>query len=167
MNIIRIALAGLSRTGKDTVAAMLQTKLALKKVCYGDLIKQDLFDPISEHFGFSPFTENDDEKDMIRPICEAWGNSCPDLEYRFYDNLPYLAVNPRIFRPAECAKWKEHGGVIWEVVRPGVYPKTVAEMEQLKECRKQGYIDGLILNDSTLEALAHNTFKLLKERFNI
>lgn len=160
---IRIALHGLARTGKDSVGRVLISLVpGLTRVAFGDLIKQDLDPVIREHFGFSAFTEINEEKELIRPVLVAWGYANhASIERRFFATLPALAVNTRIFRARECELWGAAGGVVWEVVRPGAIAAEPQELKELEECRSRGLITRVVRNHGTLEDLRAEVARVL------
>ena len=72
--MIRIALHGYARTGKDSAGKVLmQLCPQMKRVAFGDLIKEDLRSLVETHLGIDPFTEDDNQKRVIRDVLVAWG----------------------------------------------------------------------------------------------
>lgn len=68
---------------------------------------------------FDPFTENDAEKNVLRPILEKGGDLIYDHVFREYFRLCDAAwsagtsvVNPRLVRPEEGLAWRARGGQI-------------------------------------------------------
>lgn len=141
-----IAFAGYARCGKDTACAALEP-FGYKKVAFGDIIKSQLDDLCLKKFGFSAFTQHDDQKKKIRPLLEVFGDVNYDaITDEFFENLPEKAVNGRIVRLREAYKWKERGGHIVMIVRPEVAPATEWEAARLAELQEAGVIDMTILN---------------------
>jgi hypothetical protein len=74
-----IGVAGVARSGKDTVGYFAQELLyernkEISKQCgFADLLKQDLEKFCREKFGFTAFTKKDVQKEMIRPLLVAYG----------------------------------------------------------------------------------------------
>tara|TARA_R100000808_G_C2152693_1_gene162307 strand:- start:4501 stop:5091 length:591 start_codon:yes stop_codon:yes gene_type:complete len=74
-----IGVAGAARSGKDTVGHFTQELLyerneEISKQCgFADLLKNDLEKFCREKFGFSAFTKDDRQKEMIRPLLVAYG----------------------------------------------------------------------------------------------
>lgn len=164
---IRIALHGLARTGKDSVGRILMEAIpSLKRVAFGDIIKGDLDEVIRKHFGFSAFTEINEEKEIIRPVLVHWGYAnYASIERRFFEALPLHAVNTRIFRARECEHWVKAGGVVWEVLRPGAMPAEPKELEELTECRDRGFITRSIANFGTLDDLRNVVLAALRRDY--
>ena len=138
---IRVGFIGYSGCGKDTAAIRL-IQNGFMKVCFGDIIKQQVDALVLEHFGFSALTEKRKEKEQIRGLLEAWG----DLNYEaiteeFFCDLPPLAVNTRVARPEEAQEWNRLGGILICIRRPFINPATSWEAESLQrlysECRVQ------------------------------
>lgn len=148
----RIALAGYAGCGKDEAARALYP-LGFQRACFGDIIKAQLDPLIQEHFGFSAFTEDRTQKAQIRPVLEQWGEVNYDgVSRQFHENLPDLAVNTRIVRVREARRWRDMGGVIWYVDRPGVQAATEWEHERLTELSALGF-DAILLNNGSIAGL--------------
>ena len=150
----RIALHGYARVGKDEVGKILASRYGLGRVAFGDLIKSDLDELIHRHLGFSAFTTSDEQKAKIREVLVHWGYSnYQSIEKRFFDALPERAVNTRIFRARECSLWRERGGKILLVKRPGYNAAEPKEREELDQCIAAGLIDGVVHNDLDIKHL--------------
>jgi len=150
-----IAFAGYAREGKDAAASKL-ISLGWNRVAFGDIIKRQIDSLVQQHLGFSAFTENNVEKQQIRPILEQWGEVNYDGVMReFFDSLPTLAVNTRLVRLREAKEWIRRGGIILRIRRPGVDPATEWERTRLQELYDGGVIHDTVLNDGTIEQL-HN-----------
>jgi hypothetical protein len=148
-----IAFAGYAREGKDAAAQRLITS-GWKRCAFGDIIKVQLDPLMKEHLGFSAFTEDDTQKNQIRPILEQWGEVNYDGVIReFFDTLPPRAVNTRLVRLREAKEWMRRGGVILRIRRPGVEPATDWERDRLQELYDVGAIHDTILNEGTVEQL--------------
>lgn len=64
-----IGISGNSRTGKDTLFRLLnKIDPIFKRFALADSLKYELVDFIFDQYGISSFTENNDEKKLIRPI---------------------------------------------------------------------------------------------------
>jgi|TARA_R110000824_G_scaffold68589_1_gene177254 hypothetical protein len=76
---IVIGIAGVARSGKDTAGHFVQELLyernkELSKQCgFADLLKKDMEKFCREQFGFTSFTKEDHQKEMIRPLLVAYG----------------------------------------------------------------------------------------------
>lgn len=140
MTPIHIAFAGYAGSGKDTAALRLIER-GFKRVCFGDIIKRQIDPLIQEHLGFSAFTEDREQKTLIRGVLEQWGDANYEkIGEEFFRDLPPLAVNTRLVRVREAEKWVDGGGIILVVNRPGVEPSSKWEEQCLKElvdwCRR-------------------------------
>lgn len=159
--IDRVALAGFAGVGKD-VAAQVLVDRGYTRVCFGDIIKDQLDEVVRRHFGFSAHTPDREQKTRIRRTMESWGEDNYDqICQQFFDSLPAQAVNTRIVRVREARGWTALGGVIIEVVRPGVGPATSWERERWEELMRSGLIHGTIVNSGTPEQLHANLLKAL------
>jgi dephospho-CoA kinase len=158
---IRIGLTGYSRTGKDEVGRIL-VSCGFKRVALGDEGKRELDVAIRQHFGFSAFTEVDEEKQQIRRILEEWITArFEPLMTELIRLLPHNAVNTKILRPEEAERWRAAGGVIWHVTRPGEGPKTPNELVELGRMWKADLVDRVIENNGTLQELEDKVIELL------
>ncbi len=151
-----IGLTGYARSGKDTVASILQL-YGFVKVSMGDLIKASADPVLREYLGISAFTQDPAEKEIIRQFLVWHGYHRYDY---FFDKLKEACrghshlVNTRVFDIREAEWWVSEGGVIIEVRRPGITPAEPAEERNLKRLWDRGLIYGVINNDSDLETLA-------------
>jgi len=76
-NIV-IGICGHGRSGKDTFCEIAKNFLSKKKVAaarvaFADEIKRDLDSVCRHNIGFSAFTEDSDQKKLIRPLLVAYG----------------------------------------------------------------------------------------------
>lgn len=141
-----IAFAGYARCGKDTACDALVPH-GYKRVAPGDIIKRFSDSLCLKHLGFSAFTQVDEQKKLIRPLLETVGDTFYDaIMEEYFETLPEKAVNGRMVRPQEAYEWKERGGYIVMIVRPGVAPATEWEAARLAELQEAGVIDMTILN---------------------
>lgn len=162
--MLRIALHGYARVGKDEVGKILVSQHGLTRVAFGDLIKADLDALVQQHLGFSAFTDNDQQKSQIRQLLVHWGYAnYMSIEHRFFSSLPERAVNTRIFRALECYKWRDAGGSTYQVIRPGYGPAEPAEEAELKKCWDEGLIDGVIYNDKGIGDLAEQVQRIINK----
>ena len=65
-----IAIAGAANSGKDSLLHLLKERLPfqLRRFSLGDILKQELYQFVMENFGISTFTEDREEKNLIRPL---------------------------------------------------------------------------------------------------
>lgn len=69
-----IGISGVSRCGKNTLATILSSYFEnVKEVAFATKLKEELDPFIREKFGFSAFTENDEEKNQIRDLFVWYG----------------------------------------------------------------------------------------------
>ncbi len=74
-----IGISGIARSGKDTLAKsfkrIIEQKLELdvEIISLANQLKEDLDDLIIKNFGFSAFSDNTKEKNLIRPILVSYG----------------------------------------------------------------------------------------------
>ena len=159
----RIALVGFSRAGKDEVGKVLINH-GYERRAPGDIIKRQMRQQVSIHFGIDTFTEDDEEKAKIRPLLEAWGEvNYTGIQNEFFEDLPERCVNTKLVRWPEAEQWKAVGGSIYEVFRPGQAAATEWEEQQFEEVEARGLLDGVIRNGGTLEELretVETTFNL-------
>lgn len=140
-----VAFAGYARVGKDEASAAL-VDLGYTRTAFGSIIKREVDHLIQRYFGFSAFTEKDDEKALIRGVLESWGDACYDrINDELFRTLPRRAVNARIVRIKEAREWVNRGGAIIELQRPGFGPATDWERDRLDELRASGLITHTIV----------------------
>jgi hypothetical protein len=76
-----IGISGIARAGKDSLAKELKNLIEkdydveVKIIHLADRLKSDLDKLISCNFNFDVFTENNDEKELMRPILVAYGEA--------------------------------------------------------------------------------------------
>jgi len=73
-----IGICGNARCGKDTMAELIQEVLAdinikSKKINLADSLKDELRDFVSQTLGIDVYTDNTEEKNIIRPLLVTWG----------------------------------------------------------------------------------------------
>lgn len=149
----RIALTGYARSGKDEIGKLLISR-GYKRVAFGDIIKRQLDPLIRQHFGFSAFTEIDEEKRKIRGTLEHWGEDNYDAIFKeFFDTLPDVAVNTRLVRAREAQEWVRRGGIIVRVERPDRLPETDFAKRMADEITESGLVYATIVNGGSIEDL--------------
>lgn len=162
--IIRIALHGYARTGKDEIGIRLQNRLGLVRVAFGDIIKLQV-DPICKRYlGFSAFTTDRTQKAQIREFLVHWGYAnYQNILDELMKKLPGRCINTRIFALEEAVEWTNKGGVIVEVKRPGVRAAEPMEKLELKRCRERNLIKYVINNNGSLEDLDRKVGRLIEQ----
>lgn len=152
-----VGLTGYARTGKDTVAKLLQElEPRFVVVSMGNLIKASADQVLREYLGISAYTEDPKEKEIVRDFLVWHG-------YHKYDTFlerfkavcskhEYL-VNTRVFDLREAKWWVEQGGVLVEVQRPGYGPAEPVEERNLKRLREAGLVHATLVNDGDLNRL--------------
>lgn len=164
MNKNLIGLTGFARTGKDVVGDVL-VGLGHQRKCFGDVIKTQLNPFTTKHLGISAFTEIDDQKSVIRPLLELWGEvNYNNISREFFHNLPDKAVNTRMMTARQVAQWRAVGGIVVDVRRPGKGPATALEERSAADLEALRLIDLIIENDGTLEDLRRTTEALFGPR---
>jgi hypothetical protein len=73
-----IGICGNARCGKDTMAALIQEVLAdigvrSKKINLADCLKEEVAELVMSTLGIDVFTQNTEEKSIIRPLLVSWG----------------------------------------------------------------------------------------------
>ena len=148
-----IAFAGYAGAGKDEAAIPL-IQLGYTRKCFGDIIKRQLDPLIKTHFGFSAFTSNRTEKALIRRTLESWGeDNYEAIMAEYFKQIPERTVNTRLVRSREAQEWREHGGIVVLIERPGANGATDWERDRLKELYRASLIDRVICNRGGISEL--------------
>lgn len=82
-----IGICGYARSGKDTLFEALERILTNKeivRVAFADCLKRELDPLIQEQFGFSAWTDVDEEKELIRPIMVEYGRAKRKLDSKYW-----------------------------------------------------------------------------------
>ena len=96
-----IGIAGFARSGKDTAAKILQQKIKerwdidMKIVSFAKALKQDCDPFLQKHLGISAFSEIPLEKEIIRPILVAYGQSMKKDLATLYGSTKLFPPPPR------------------------------------------------------------------------
>lgn len=74
-----IGISGLARSGKDTLFELLSSKLnkervSSKRLAFADELKEECDDFLKSNIGISAFTEENSEKEIIRPFLVCYGS---------------------------------------------------------------------------------------------
>lgn len=137
-------IAGVARCGKDTLGKYLMQKLQkggfpCLAISFASALKHDLDDFLKDKLNISAFTENNTEKDVIRPILVSYGTDvCRKIDQNFWikkiDRKVKSSINNKIIvvipdvRYENEAKWiKQNGGFVIHLSRMGQKPANFHE----------------------------------------
>ena len=139
-----VGIAGLARSGKDSFFKFLEN-LKLNenpniRLAFADELKKELDNFLRSSFGISSFTEDIEEKKIIRPILVAYGmqkrlvsnglywiNKIEKEVNRNDNDYNFFITDVRF--PNEVLKIKEMGGFCIHVEREGNPPPNLEEEE--------------------------------------
>ena len=165
-----IAVGGNARSGKDTLANNLVDILAelnikAKKVSFAYALRESVDDFLLRELGISAFTEDKEEKDIIRPFLVFWGTDvmrCRDQNVWVKNIQKFLkpdSVNIiSDLRFTNELDWvKEKNGVSVMLSRKAVNPANKYEEEENKKLYKS-----VNLKFSLAEFGEENKDKILK-----
>ena len=148
-----IGVSGYARSGKDTFYE--RCKLILEKegykVCrfgFADALKQECDEFLSKHTGISAFTENEEEKEMIRPLLVTWGThirrkldaNCwikkiqGDVVQKLREGYYVFVTDVRFKNEAEWVKI--NSGMLVNITREGIGPANHDEHKQSHHLRR-------------------------------
>ena len=142
-----IGISGFARSGKDTFYERCKQILSSvgeesKRYSFADALKNELDELLVKYTGISAFTENNQEKEIVRPLLVTYGT---DVRRKLNENCWIekisegidldLGLNKHVFitdvRFLNEAKWiKNKGGILINVNREGVGPANKDEKEQ-------------------------------------
>lgn len=137
-------IAGVARCGKDTLGKYLMQKLQKNgfpclTISFASALKHDLDDFLKDKLNISAFTENNAEKDIIRPILVSYGTDvCRKLDQDYWikkiEKKVKSSINNKIIvvitdvRYENEAKWiKQNGGFVIHLSRMGQKPANFQE----------------------------------------
>jgi len=137
-------IAGVARCGKDTLGKHLISKLNKNSlpcinISFASALKMDLDLFLKEKLKISAFTENNTEKDLIRPLLVTYGTDVcrridPDFWIKRIDKKVKSSIQNKIIviitdvRYENEAKWiKQNGGFIIHLSRIGQKPANFQE----------------------------------------
>lgn len=139
-----IGISGLARCGKDTFSSFLIKKLSYIGVpsiqlSLADPIKRALDSTLKKDFGISAFTNNNEEKEFIRPLLVTYGTTLGrkkdenfwinKLEPKIQKNLErgFITVISDV-RHVNEAEWiQKKGGYVIHITRIGQKPTNLQE----------------------------------------
>lgn len=142
-----IGISGFARSGKDTFYERCKQILASvgeksKRYSFADALKSELDELLVKYTGISAFTENNREKEIVRPLLVTYGT---DVRRKLNQDCwiekitagvnTDLRLNNHVFitdvRFLNEAKWIKHnGGILININREGVGPANKDEQEQ-------------------------------------
>lgn len=137
-------IAGVARCGKDTLGKHLLNKLEKNKlpcinISFASALKSDLNNFLIDKIKISAFTENNAEKDLIRPLLVTYGTEvCRKIDQDYWikkiEKKVTSAINNKIIvvitdvRYENEAKWiKNNGGFIIHLSRINQKPANFQE----------------------------------------
>lgn len=104
--------------------------------------------------GVDAFTQEDRVKDRIRPLLEHGGYVILEqVEREMYDHIADyegLVINSRLFDVPQCQAWRDRGGLVIELHKPGVGPKTDYERTNVQAVRDAGLVNLDLHNRGTI-----------------
>ena len=138
-----IAIAGNARTGKDTlgnnfVKILNEQGIKAKTFSFANQLKESVNQFVIDQTGISAFTENKEEKKLIRPFLVCWGT---DVMRKINNNIWIEKLSGNLLgdhvniitdlRFANELKWiKESNGLSLLIKRDGINPANPYEEEQ-------------------------------------
>lgn len=109
-----IGISGAARVGKDTLCRALIREfkkinlIAIRKSIAGDTVKKDLQELLMQKLNIDSFTENTDEKTLLRPILVEYGKLMRNTSHGryFIDNFEYSRNTINIIPDIRYAEYK-------------------------------------------------------------
>jgi hypothetical protein len=109
-----IGISGAARAGKDTLCRALIREfkkinlIAIRKSIAGDTVKKDLQELLMQKLNIDSFTENTDEKTLLRPILVEYGKLMRNTSQGryFIDNFEYSKNTINIIPDIRYAEYK-------------------------------------------------------------
>ena len=136
-----IGICGVARSGKDTFYEALKhccPKQTLHRRAFADALKEECQEFLLQHVGISPFTQDEHEKQLIRPFLVTYGTYLrrkidPDCWIRIVENSINDSPGNEIFvitdlRYENELDWvKEKYGIVIHLSRSGIRPANQEE----------------------------------------
>ena len=139
-----IGISGLARSGKDTMAKhladIIESRLGVevKILSFADKIKWQMKDVTNEYYGISPYTEDTDEKQIIRDILVSHGETMKKVHGKtiwadlVIDNIKnseekFFPIISDVRFDFEAERIKEEGGVVVHISKIGNKPPNDIE----------------------------------------
>ena len=167
-----IGLSGKKRNGKSTAADI------ILDLMQGDSVKISLATPIKVDIqGLMGVPIDDNNKEIIRPVLQAYGESMKqlfgsdywvklaDYKWRQYSPFTTVMVCDDIRFPLEAEWIRSLGGIVVKINRPGFDDSSDHHVSETAiDSIKPDYI---IDNDSTQQHLRNNIINMLKYATNL
>ena len=132
-----IGLCGHARSGKDTFCELAKSFLSKKKVgaaraAFADQLKRDLDSLCRNKVGCSAFTDDPEEKKLIRPLLVAYGTDVIrkidenwwidklEVNLSLYQEYGLIPIVTDVRYPNELEWVKKHNGVNIYITRKGI-----------------------------------------------
>jgi len=148
-----IGITGFARSGKDTFYQRAANFLAKEghssaRIAFADALKNELNELLTTHTGISAFTEEDQDKELIRPLLVTYGTH---IRRHLNQNCWIEKVQPRVIhhlnegdyvfvtdvRYENEAQWiNMNGGTLVSVCREGIKPANHEEHKQSVRMKK-------------------------------
>ena len=152
-----IGISGLARSGKDTLAKYLSEviweDIGIRPQVYSfaDKIKWHLKDVISDHYGISAYTEDTEEKKIIRDILVCHGETMKKIHGKtvwadlMFKNLnkgetKHFPIIPDVRFDFEAKYIQEKGGQVVHISKIGNLPPNKIEEENDPLCRESANV---------------------------
>lgn len=151
-----LGISGFARTGKDKLASFISSKLAEKNsksfiVPFAGELKKEVDDLLTRTLGISAFTEDSEEKKIIRPFLTFWGteirrklNSNVWIEKvenkcrNFVDNVLHIIPDVRFMNEAEWIQ--KNNGILIALKRPEIGPANEDEKREIPPIQERADI---------------------------
>lgn len=170
-----IGLCGYARSGKDSVAEILSADYGFTRVAFADALKDVAYladphflRPLVDAYGWDAAKKEPKVREFLQDLGVAvrlilgpdtWIDAAlPDTKPPFGSPVQPLTVVSDVRFPNEAAAIRERGGVVWQVVRPGVGPVNAHESESAL-FTSDFTPDRIIRNSGTLEDLRREVLK--------
>jgi hypothetical protein len=139
-----IGISGLARSGKDTLAKhlakIIESNLGVevKILSFADKIKWQMKDITNDHYGISTYTEDTDEKEIIRDILVCHGETMKKVHGKtiwadlIIDNIKkskenFFPIISDVRFDFEAERLKKEGGAVIHISKMGNQPPNDIE----------------------------------------
>ena len=136
-----VGICGVARSGKDTFYEALRDCCPRHKIhrrAFADALKEECREFLVRHVGISPFTQDESEKQLIRPFLvtygtylrrkidpDCWSRIVEDSIHRSSDNEVFVITDLRYENELDWVKGK--GGTVIHISRQGIRPANQEE----------------------------------------